>query len=252
MLKDFSKETFDILIQAGQSNAEGSGFGPAPEPWIPDDRVYCLEPDMTLTRATERVCGNRIQSNFALAFARDYIRSGLLAPGRKLLILRSAVGGTGFLDGRWHMEGDLYLQMLEMVRTALALNRENRLVALLWHQGETDAILGATREQHRRHLEALLTSVRNVFGVPQLPFVAGDFVHHWERDNQAICEGVVGAMRDLCDALPHCGFVETDGLPSNTQEPENQGLDPVECIHFSREALYGLGHRYFRMFLTLR
>ena len=104
MLKDFSKETFDIIIQAGQSNAEGSGFGPAPEPWLPDDRVYYLEPDMTLTQATERVSGNRIQSNFALAFARDYIRSGLLAQGRKLLILRSAVGGTGFLDGtvRYH------------------------------------------------------------------------------------------------------------------------------------------------------
>ena len=48
------------------------------------------------------------------------------------------------------------------------------------------------------------------------------------------------------------GFVETDGLPSNTQEKANEGLDPVECIHFSREALYQLGHRYFRMFLALR
>lgn len=27
MLKDFSKEAFDILIQAGQSNSEGYGFG---------------------------------------------------------------------------------------------------------------------------------------------------------------------------------------------------------------------------------
>ena len=252
MLKDFSKETFDIIIQAGQSNAEGSGFGPASDPWCPDDRVYYLEPDMTLVRATERVNGDRIQSNFGLAFARDYIKSGLLAEGRKLLILRSAVGGTGFLDGRWHMEGDLYLHMLEMIRTALEMNSGNRLVAFLWHQGETDAILGATRDQHRRHLEDLLTSVRNVFGAPQLPFVAGDFVRHWEQENLAICEGVVSAMRDLCGELPRCGFVETDGLPSNTQEPENLGLDPVECIHFSREALYGLGHRYFRMFLTLR
>ena len=206
---------------------------------------------MTLTRATERVCGNRIQSNFALAFARDYIRSGLLAPGRKLLILRSAVGGTGFLDGRWHMEGDLYLHMLEMIRTALEMNSGNRLVALLWHQGETDAILGATYEQHHRHLKDLLTSVRDTFGVPELPFVAGDFVQHWEQDNLAICESVVRAMHCLCEELPRCGFVETDGLASNTQEKANEGLDPVECIHFSREALYQLGHRYFGMFLRL-
>lgn len=252
MLSELSKGPYDIIIQAGQSNAEGSGFGPAPEPWVPDDRVYYLEPDLTLTRATERVWGDRIQSNFALAFARDYICSGLLAQGRKLLILRSAVGGTGFLDGRWHMEGDLYLHMLEMIRTALEMNSGNRLVAFLWHQGETDAILGATYAQHHRHLKDLLTSVRETFRAPQLPFVAGDFVHHWERENQAICDGVVGAMRDLCGELPHCGFVETDGLRSNTQEPGNVGLDPVECIHFSREALYQLGHRYFEIFLELQ
>ena len=29
MLRDFSKEAFDIIIQAGQSNAEGCGLGPA-------------------------------------------------------------------------------------------------------------------------------------------------------------------------------------------------------------------------------
>lgn len=252
MLRDLSKETWDIIIQAGQSNAEGSGFGPASDPWYPDDRVYYLEPDMTLAPATERVNGNRIQSNFALAFARDYIRSGLLAEGRKLLILRSAVGGTGFLDGRWHMEGDLYLHMLEMIRTALEMSSGNRLVAFLWHQGETDAILGATYPQHYRHLKDLLTSVRENFGAPQLPFVAGDFVHHWEQENWAICESVVSAMRDLCEELPHCGFVETDGLSSNTQEPGNEGLDSVECIHFSREGLYQLGHRYFRVFTALR
>lgn len=252
MLRDLSREHYDIIIQAGQSNAEGSGFGPASDPWMPNDLVFYLNADMTLAQATERVNGDRIQSNFALSFARRYIRAGLLEEGRKLLILRAAVGGTGFLDGRWHMEGDLYLHMLEMIRTALEMNSGNRLVAFLWHQGETDAILGATYAQHHRHLKDLLTSVRETFGEPRLPFVAGDFVRHWEQENRAICEGVVSAMRCLCGELPHCGFVETDGLASNTQETANEGLDPVECIHFSREALYQLGHRYFGRFLTLR
>jgi len=38
MLRDLSKETWDIIILAGQSNAEGSGFGPASKAWSPDDR----------------------------------------------------------------------------------------------------------------------------------------------------------------------------------------------------------------------
>ena len=43
MLKDFTKEKFDIIIQAGQSNAEGYGFGPASEPYTPCDKVYYLK-----------------------------------------------------------------------------------------------------------------------------------------------------------------------------------------------------------------
>ena len=35
MLKDSSKESFDIIIQTGQSNAEGYGFGPAENPSSP-------------------------------------------------------------------------------------------------------------------------------------------------------------------------------------------------------------------------
>ena len=35
MLKDFTKEKFDIIIQAGQSNADGTGFGNTDEPYVP-------------------------------------------------------------------------------------------------------------------------------------------------------------------------------------------------------------------------
>ena len=139
MLRDFTEDKFDILIQAGQSNAEGYGFGPVDEPWQPDERVWTLNENFTISLAAEKVTGNQIQSNFSFAFAREYLNSGRLAEGRKLLILRAAVGGTGFLDNHWKPEDDLYLRMLDMIRTASGLNPENTPVALLWHQGETDA-----------------------------------------------------------------------------------------------------------------
>ena len=131
MLKDFTKEKFDVIIQAGQSNSEGYGFGPTDEPYQPSDRVWYLEPNMTVSVATEKVTGNGIQSNFGLSFAREYMKSGRLAEGRNILIIRAAVGGTGFLDNRWKLTDDLYIKMMEMIDTALSLNPENRLVALL-------------------------------------------------------------------------------------------------------------------------
>lgn len=252
MLRDFSKERFDIIVQAGQSNSDGTGFGPVDAPWEPREDVWYLNGDFTITHALERVCGNEIQSNYSLSFAREYLEKGLLAEGRKLLILRTSVGGTGFLDHRWGMTDDLYLRMMEMIRTALGLNESNRLVAFLWHQGETDALCLADYDTHYNNLMGLLRSVREEFTVPQLPFVAGDFVYDWKNKNQEICEPVVDAIRAVCRDCGNGAFVETGDLPSNSQQPRPIPLGWEDDIHFSRNSLYLLGKRYFDAFMGLR
>ena len=251
MLRDFTAERFDIIIQAGQSNADGTGFGPTADPWVPTEDVWYLNGDFTVTLATEAVNGNEIQSNFSLSFAREYMKKGLLAQGRKILILRTSVGGTGFLDKRWGMTDDLYLRMMKMISTALALNEENRLVAFLWHQGETDAIFGADFDTHYNHLMGLLKSVRDGFHVPQLPFIAGDFVQHWKKDNWDISVPVVDAIEAVCRDCGSGAFVQTLDLCSNTQQDRNPPLPWEDTIHFSRDALYILGRRYFEAFTGL-
>lgn len=251
MLKDFSQEAFDIIIQAGQSNSDGSAHGPVEHPYEPNSNVWYMNGNFTITEATERVYGNEIRGNFSLSFATEYINNGLLKEGRKLLILRTSVGGTGFLDNRWKLTDDLYLRMMEMIRTALALNPENRLVALLWHQGETDALCHASYDVHYNHLMTLLKSVRDEFGVPELPFVAGDFVHDWKNKHLDICTPVVDAIRAVCRDCTNGSFVESDGLLSNAQEvyPNNTRL--TDYIHFSRRSIYELGKRYFEAYSTL-
>ena len=248
MLRDFSKEVFDVLIQAGQSNSEGYGFGPVDDPWQPDERVWYLNADLTVTPAVEKVTGNEIQSNFSLSFAREYVGNGFLAEGRKLLILRAAVGGTGFLDNQWKPQDPLFLRMADMTREALALNPANRPVGLLWHQGENDASLGATFEIHYDHLMTLVRLVREQCGDEKMPFIAADFVHHWKNDNIGICTPVVDAMRAVCADCGSGAFVETDGLLSNRQELNRDPLGWEDPIHFSRKAIYELGRRYFAVY----
>lgn len=247
MLKDFTQEKFDIIIQAGQSNSEGYGCGPVDRPYEVSDLVWYLNGDFTISKAAEQVTLNETVSNFSLSFAREYMEKGLLKEDRKLLILRCAVGGTGFLDDHWKLTDDLYLRMMDMIKTALDLNKENRLVAFLWHQGETDAMLFASREVHYNHLMTLLRSVCDTFQVPEIPFVAGDFVQDWKGDNLAVSEPVIDAIRDVCRDYGHGAFVETDGLKSNRQELGRITMewpDP-DPIHFSRKSLYELGSRYF-------
>ena len=260
MLRDFTKEEFDVIVLAGQSNGEGHGIGDVDNPYHSNPDVWFLNNDFylnesfTITPATERARGNEVQSNFGLTFAEEYIKSGRLSAGRRLLIVRAAVGGTGFLDGRWGMTDDLYLCMIDMIQTAISLNPKNRLVAMLWHQGETDIMNGATYDRHYKNLMSLLTSVRERFDAPELPFVAADFVHEWKLCNEETVAPVEKAIRDVCKESKYSAFVETDGLKSNLQELDRLPWSPggwKDNIHFSRKSVYELGKRYFDAYIDI-
>ena len=241
MLENYRNELFDIIIQGGQSNAEGCGMGPLKEFYTPSENILYLNNDFTVSVADERVWEDKKVNEFALSFAKEYIKKGRLKQGRKILIVRAAVGGTGWADKRWGMADDLYLKMMEMIKTALGLNPGNRLTAFLWHQGETDC--GSPYDVHYGHLRALVESVRDTYKCPELPFIAGDFVNEWKTANIAICEPVAAAIKAVCKDIGRAGFAETSDLTSNSQATGN-----TDTIHFSREALHRLGVRYFEIF----
>ena len=243
MLRDFRGDAFDVIIQAGQSNSQGSGLGKAARPYGQKDSVWRMDGDLTLSAEREDTAGNEIIGNFVHSFADEYIKNGLLKEGRGLLILHAAVGGTGFTDGRWGPKDDLYLRMLTMAETALGLNGNNRLKAVLWHQGETDAEYLCPFGTHYNNLSVLVNGIRTAFNAKGLPFVAGDFVQHWKGENAGKCEPVVSAIRKVCADMPPAAFVETGGLNSNDQEIGNG-----DSIHFSRAALYEMGVRYFEAY----
>ena len=252
-MHDYKNDKFDIILQGGQSNAEGCGVGPAEYEYRPDENILYMtntERDgvgrdtkisyegFDIDVANERVWDGHKVNEFALSFAECY-RKKLLRQDRKILILRTAVGGTGWSDGRWGMKDDLYLNMMQMTKTALSLNPANELKAFLWHQGETDAGAG---EKHYNNLLALVKSVRETYNCPGLPFIAGDFVNEWKQKNLQLCEPTIQAIRSVCRDLGGA-FVETSDLKSNNQEHGN-GDD----IHFSRNALNILGVRYFEAY----
>ena len=254
------KEAFDIIIQGGQSNAVGYGLGPAEYEFMPNDRILYLndttaqfawetgldESDVqqpfVIMKARERMVNGISYGDFALSFAESYIQNGLLAPDRKLLIVKAAVGGTAFILKQWGLQNPLHLRLLNMVRFALEKNPENRIVGFLWHQGETDADRENTFEQYKQQLIDMLKDIRKNFG-EEIPFIAGDFVNDWRSRNHSKCEPVVEAIRQVVQESQNAEFVESTGLLSNAQKIANG-----DTIHFCREALYELGKRYFRAF----
>jgi len=242
MLRDFKKDTFDIIIQGGQSNSEGCGIGPADFPFEPHPDILMMENDFTILTAREKVWGNEAVGNFALSFSERYVKSGRLKNGRKLLILQAAVGGTGFCDRRWGLEDDLFLKLTDMLKTALALNPANSATAFIWHQGETDTE-NPVRDIHYNNLSKLVEEVRKTAGNNNLPFIAGDFVHDWSDENTESCLPIITAVRDVCSDIGYAAFVETEGLQSNAEKTGND-----DKIHFCREALNQMGYRYYDAF----
>ena len=123
-------EGYDIILEAGQSNADGYGHGPVEHPYVPDPRIlyltagtpaaaeYYPKGACQLSVADERPnpAGGEDDrlGDLALRFAQSYVENGCLAEGRKLLIVRSAVGASGFMKEYWRVGDPLYQRMLRM------------------------------------------------------------------------------------------------------------------------------------------
>lgn len=256
-------DKFDIIVIAGQSNAEGYGVGEVQDEYIPTPAIWQLEQPLTaehkpetvvvtfigqpvLSIAKEKSTNNGKIGNLALSFAKKYLDSGLLKADRKLLIVRFGIGGTGFKKGHWGLKDAVYLKLLETIDYTLSMNKENRLTAFLWHQGEHDAFEKNDPDIFEKQLYDMITSVRNRYNTPTLPFIAGDFVQDWKNKNLSDCKPIMEKIRSVIKRIGNAAFVETDGLLSNDEKNAN-GDD----IHFCRESLYELGKRYFEKYSEL-
>ena len=258
------KDKFDIIIQGGQSNAEGTGVGEVANAFIPNEKICylydkrqielgetglkttgCSDEPFVIDIAKEKEENGLIRGDFSLSFCNKYLENGLLESERKLLVIRSSVGGTGFQKGHWGKHDYLYLRLLAMVEYALSLNPENKVVAFLWHQGEHDAFEGNSAENYHQQLTEMINGVREKFG--NIPFIAGEFVHDWTSKNFEICIPILSVIRKVVAEVGNSAFVETSDLFSN-----NQKLGNGDDIHFCREALYDLGERYFKEYALLQ
>ena len=258
---------YDIIILAGQSNAAGCGRGEAEE-WIPDSdilqmtapknafiedglvKVEFFDEPFEIDVADERIAEEDKVRDLSLHFSKLYKESGRLETDRKLLILRCAIGGTGFLQGNWHEQGNLYLKMLEMIDYALNLEGENRLVAMLWHQGEDDIMRNNPPENYEKQLGYLIDSVRERYNEPKLPFITGEFVEDWSSAYifPERITGLVGAIKKALSARENTAYVSSKGLLSNRQA----GAHETDDIHFCKKSIDEFGLRYFNAYKEMQ
>ena len=261
------KEACDIVILGGQSNAVGSGHGEMSEPiddhpeafvlhdtqyegYLKDEHgrdILSVQAPFTFTISPMGLIGN-----IASVFVDKYIKDGRLQAGRKILIIRAAVGGTGFFKHEWSMDGVLFCRLREMIRLALSMNEDNRVVALCWHQGESDAFERRDMDVETRttayeaYFETFLREVRKLCKNDKLPVMTGGFTDEWSNTLREQCDAVMGAIQAVCDRVGYARFHSAEGLLSN-----NQLLNNGDDIHFCRESSRLLGVKYYNTFVEM-
>lgn len=271
-LNKMENNKFDIIIVAGQSNAEGNGIKKDDKEIISDkvyqiadknyigtkvlddgkviiDMVYPTE--MVFEKAHERVDANGNKfADFSETFAKCYIDGGYLKKGRKVLIIKTAVGGTGFARKEWGVGSILFERLNLMVDYGLSRNKENRIVALLWHQGEHDSFENAelgVKERYNfyyEHFKEQMLAFRKKYG-KDIPVIAGEMANSWAElsENKAKCDAVEKATKDLCREIGKASVASSEGLLSNDDAFKNG-----DNLHFCAESVYELGRRYYSLF----
>ncbi|END5478839.1 DUF6645 domain-containing protein [Shigella sonnei] len=117
----------------------------------------------------------------------------------------SEVSGASADSSRWGAGKPLYQDLLSRTRAALAKNPKNKLLAVVWMQGEADLASGS--QQHNGLFIAMVQQFRTdlsplaaqcVSGnAGTVPWICGDTTYYWKNTYATQYETVYGAYKNL-------------------------------------------------------
>lgn len=220
--------------------------------YLPDGRGRCQ-----LTKdATARGLG--------YPFVKKYVES-TLAPGRSVIVVPAAVGGQSidaFSPDR--RTAQLWARMMNATLTALQYRPpgvtrplSNRVAALLWLQGESDASK-KSELSYATALRRMVTAFRANVSDAGVPFVAGQLLQHmYSSSNQR--SNVHEALSRLALApgaagLAKYAIVSSAGLVAlYYRKPDRVFMNPgdEELVHFDEDSLEQYGLRFYAAFRSL-
>jgi hypothetical protein len=159
-------------------------------------------------------------------------------PDVEVGVIPCADGGT-CLD-QWQ-EGSLLFD--NAVNCAKLAQRTSHLVAILWHQGESDC----REDRYLCYLEKItkiMNALRRELNAQNVPLIVGglgDFLKdRIEHPNLVNYPFVNEALEKFAQATPHTAFASAKGLSANSDN-----------LHFNSKSLLEFGLRYYEAFKTI-
>ncbi|WP_228511832.1 sialate O-acetylesterase [Clavibacter sp. VKM Ac-2872] len=242
-------EGYDVVVILGQSNAQGVGTG-----WDPS--VDVSVPGLDQLAGSGAKAGQIIPAEDSLSHVTTWTTSGgvqavgpgmelgrhLLAdarPGRKVLLVPAAMASTSMTgDGTyaWNPADtrsriNLFTRALGQIDAALAQDPDNRLVAVVWAQGESDA----TRTNAAGYQSMLLDLVDRLntrYGA--VPFLIGGMVPEW-LNVSSLRQGIDTAQQGMPALRANVSYI-----------PGASGYSRAEdSIHYTAAGARAMGDKYF-------
>ena len=213
-----TRESPNLFVLAGQSNADGRGdaslldTSPTDED-VPLWFVAYSWPASNMNRwiTLQPQEGIYTSGHFGpeLTFARSAI-----ARGDHPAIFKFTDGGTS-LQQHWLApgQGGLYDAMLTSLSSAMsASNGSMHVAALIWIQGEADAISHSAADEYEGRLRTIIEDFRRVAGVPRLPVILGVVESCHAGDATADIAAIIAAQERLAATMAGVSRVSSRGL----------------------------------------
>jgi hypothetical protein len=170
----------------------------------------------------------------AIFLSRYYDSLQLQYPGRKIELLLVPCGAAGsgwstdqYPNNSWRTDASYFKDITDRIKWVM--NNGYQIDAVLWHQGETDAL--SSTLNYKDLLKNFIRSLRDFTGNDQLPFIAGQMLPSWVGTDPARID-VQNIINNIQYEIPYTYTVNCSGLTS------------FDVIHFDANAHIELGKRY--------
>lgn len=238
---------FDVILVMGQSNThQGYGFDSILDFPCPDIKQFGRfgENNYRIIQAAEPLDHwSKLEHHigFVLPFAKKYANE-YLKSGHEVLIIPCGMGSTGFGQHSWNPGDSLYNDAV--ARTNYVLSHYNsRLIAILWHQGESDV----GNPLFQNCLDSMITILKkDIVGENErIPFILGGLVPYWtDQDSSRI------ALNRIISAtvfrISRTGYADPR-QPFVIDKPDNDFIP----VHYDANGQREMGIRYFNEFRIL-
>jgi hypothetical protein len=185
----------------------------------------------------------------------------IVKPGRQIVVLTCAIGGTGFSAGAWPhtSETNLYARMKDRTNYLLGLTPNSRVVALYWLQGESDQSNSNYSSQFYSAMSDFRTNC-----APNAVFVFGNIYHanecvalssRWtdgtRTTNLSINNIIDTFQQNATGQLYKSRSVSALGCNSllYIEGVGDANIDAYDLVHYSARSERILGRRFFSAYL---